>query len=202
MSTTISSLNDIEATTPKLPLINDTFQAGWMFPLALKKSTSFEQVCHTSLPICLQCLERTSKRKRKALSAETIDMLMARKCCKNNCIPRKLTKEEIVQCRKAFQDLTEEDKRSLIVNFFKLSQFHRNGRRHYSFRVNGKDVCRTAWLRANSVSATTWVKIVDENFAIFFLTWGLIRPVLKHNVKRLVHVFQVISIFFSFLILL
>ena len=107
------------------------------------------------LPVCLQCFERTSKRKQKALSTETVDMLMAKKCCKNNCIRRKLTKEEVVKCRKAFQDLTEEDRRSLIVNFFKLSQFHRNGRRHYSFHVHGKDVCRTAWLRANSVSATT-----------------------------------------------
>ena len=47
MTTTIPSLNDVEAASQKGPS-NDTFQAGWIFPYITKSITSFEQVCHTS----------------------------------------------------------------------------------------------------------------------------------------------------------
>ena len=47
-----------------------------------------------------------SKRKQKALSESTIQAIMTEKCCKNHCIQRRLTKEEIVKCRKAYHSLT------------------------------------------------------------------------------------------------
>ena len=80
---------------------------------------------------------------------------MGEKCGKTRCIQHKLTKEEIARCRKVFQDLTEEDRRSFILSFLQLLEYCVKGKRYYTFRVNGKQVCRTAWLKANSVSAST-----------------------------------------------
>lgn len=100
---------------------------------------------------------------QKALSDRTIKKIMAEKCCRNKCIRGRLTKQEIVKSRKALQDLTEKD-RSLILNLFQLSYFHPNGRRQYTFHLNEKDICRTAWLRA-VFSDNVGDNIVDRNLA-------------------------------------
>ena len=69
---------------------------------------------------------------------------MREKCCKTRCIQQKLTKQAIARCRKAFQDLTEEDRRSFILSFLQLSEYYVKGKPYYTFRVNEKQVCRTA----------------------------------------------------------
>ena len=53
-------------------------------------------------------------------------------------------REEIARCRKAFQDLTEEDRRSFILSFLQLSEYYVKGKPYYTFHINEKQVCRTA----------------------------------------------------------
>lgn len=104
---------------------------------------------------CMQCSVGVSKRKQKALSVNEIEGAMQKKCCKANCIQMKLSKSEIMKTRTTFRSLTEEAQRSFILNFFLLSQYHHKGKRRYTFRVNGKNVCRLAWMSSNSISPTT-----------------------------------------------
>ena len=95
----------------------------------------------------MQCFVGVSKRKQKALSLNEIEGAMQKKCCKANCIQMKLSKSEIMKTRTTFRSLTEEAQRSFILNFFLLSQYHHKGKRSYTFRVNGKNVCRLAWIK-------------------------------------------------------
>lgn len=103
-----------------------------------------------------------SKRKKKSLSLEAIDASMKEKCCKENCISSILTKEDVVKNRKQFRDLSEEGQRSFILNFFLTNQCFLNGRRKYTFRVNCKKVCRAAWMKAYSISPTTFYRLQRE----------------------------------------
>ena len=110
---------------------------------------------HYHLLISLQCLTKIARRKQKALSMVNVEDAMKQKCCKANCVQMKLSKSDIVKTRTAFRSMTEEAQRSFLLNFFLLSQYFHKGKRKYTFCVNGKNVCRLAWMRANSVSPTT-----------------------------------------------
>ena len=93
-----------------------------------------------------------SKRKQKALSTTSIDECMKAKCCKANCIKKILTREDVVKSRKQYRELSEEGQRNFLLNFYVNNQHYYNGKRQYKFLVNCKTVCRTAWMKAYSIS--------------------------------------------------
>ncbi|XP_078346095.1 uncharacterized protein LOC144631526 isoform X2 [Oculina patagonica] len=73
-----------------------------------------------------------------------------------------LNKGDVLKCRKTYRALSEEEQRSFIMSFFTLSAYHHQGKRHYTFRANGKEVCRKAWLAAHSISRTTFYRLQKE----------------------------------------
>lgn len=86
---------------------------------------------------------------------KAIEASINEECCKANCMKTVLTKEDIVKTRKHYRELPEEGQRAFLLNFYITNQFFYNGKRHYTFLVNGKKVCRMAWMKAYSISPTT-----------------------------------------------
>ena len=63
--------------------------------------------------------------------------------------------------------------------------FALKGKRHYTFRANGKDVCRKAWLAAHSISRTTWVNHVQFfNYLMCLLSCELPELSQQLSIKR------------------
>lgn len=70
---------------------------------------------------------RTSARKEKALSSDDIEKALKTYCCKEECMKKVISKEDMLKCRKDFHSLSEEDQRAFLLRFFTFRAYHHKG---------------------------------------------------------------------------
>lgn len=70
---------------------------------------------------------RTSVRKEKALSSDDIEKALKTYCCKEECMKKVISKEDMLKCRKDFRSLSEEDQRAFLLRFFTFRAYHHKG---------------------------------------------------------------------------
>ena len=57
-------------------------------------------------------------RKEKALSSDNIEKALKTYCCKEECMKKVISKEDMHTCRKDLLSLSEEDQRAFLLRFF------------------------------------------------------------------------------------
>lgn len=84
--------------------------------------------------------------------------LKTARCCKIDCLNKKLKVSEISQARQDFQEMNREDQVQWLLNFFQINQRKRNGRKIFEHSLQGKLICQKAWVFCQGMSYGRYLK--------------------------------------------
>ncbi|XP_078593186.1 uncharacterized protein LOC144871538 [Branchiostoma floridae x Branchiostoma japonicum] len=105
---------------------------------------------------------RLGKTARKRTSSAEIHAVLAKVCCRVNCLKR-FTYDEVAKSRKAFWvDRNESEAREHMLLCFKLGDRSAEGAAHSTFHVCGKSVCYKAWMELNGISPSRYYSCLQQ----------------------------------------